>query len=346
MSSQNNPQEKAPTTFFFPLRTNVHYFDSLEQQLALTERVKQASLLYESLLFEGGMYDAVVWKDEERGGGPSIDLHWRPQDITDELLKRYQHKPTGGEAHVVIDQYVFAAGEVERRQHAEFHSLLKELNADNLPWIQVDGFSLPGELKSLVSRLALDDESSFGDLLSDKPLFLKKKILNNLNYDLILTSLLNVAASMDGLFEPLLSQKGQRHSGLQSAPGFAAFQVAIPNLSHLPWNEIVDIREQESLKEFRRKIMEIEALAQSMFSHGDVKDLQLRISRIVTQELLKEIRELIPKGSQVAADVIWDVLLGFIPGASAVATGLTGLGKLEAYSSSWIAAFMKLNNPS
>src|SRR5438105_39691 len=117
MSSPDNQQEQSPSTFFFPLRTNVHYFDSPEQQLALTERVKQASLLYENLLFEGGMYDAVVWKDEERGGGPSFDMHIPPQDITDEFLKGYQHKPTGGEAHVLIDQYVFAAGEVDRRQH-------------------------------------------------------------------------------------------------------------------------------------------------------------------------------------------------------------------------------------
>jgi hypothetical protein len=345
VSNQNNQEEQAPTTFFFPLRTNVHYFDSPEEQLALMERVKQSSLLYENLLFEGGIYDAVVWKDEERGGGPSFDMWIPPQDVTDDFLAGYEHKPTGGDAYLKIDEHVFASGEAERRQHAEFHSLLKQLNVENLPWIEMEAFGLHGELKNLAGRLALDDESALGDLLSDKPRFLKSKILSNLNHDLILTSQLNVAASMDGLFEPLLSRKAQRHAGLQAAPGFAAFQVAIPNLSHLSWSEVVDIREQESLKEFRRKIMEIEALARSMSSQGDVKDLQLRISQIITRELLKEISELIPKGTQVAADVICDVLLGFIPGASAVVTGLTGLGKLEAANSSWIAAFLKLNNP-
>lgn len=75
-----NAEEPSPNTFFFPLRTNVQYFDSPETRLSLEERVKQASLLFENLLFEEGMYHATVW--EREGGGPSFDM-WYPPHFLD-----------------------------------------------------------------------------------------------------------------------------------------------------------------------------------------------------------------------------------------------------------------------
>jgi hypothetical protein len=345
MGSPEDHKEQTSTTFFFPLRTNVHYFVSPDQQLALRERVKHASLLYDNLLFEGGIYDAIVWMDRDQGSAPLTDRWIPPHVITKEVLEGYRN-PTCGDRYVLSGERGFATGQVHISQHAEFHSLLSELDAEHISWIETAVFDLNGEPEYLARDLAADDETALGDMLADKPFLLKKKILQNLNLDLILTSQLDVAASMDLIFEPLLSRKARRHSGLQSAPGFAAFQVAVPNLSHLSWNEILDIRDQECIKEFRQKMMEVEALARSISSQGDVKDLQLSISQIVTLELLREMRELIPKGIQVSADVICDVLLGFIPGASTVMAGLTGLGKLEAFNSSWIAAFLKLSKPS
>src|ERR1044072_4356950 len=54
---------ESSSTFFFPLRTNVQYFDTAEARLKLEERVKQASLLHDKLLFEGGLYTASSWEE-------------------------------------------------------------------------------------------------------------------------------------------------------------------------------------------------------------------------------------------------------------------------------------------
>jgi len=48
------------SVFFFPLRTNVEYFASPGGFLTLERRIKQAALLYDVLMFEGGMYIATV----------------------------------------------------------------------------------------------------------------------------------------------------------------------------------------------------------------------------------------------------------------------------------------------
>jgi hypothetical protein len=58
MTSNDTPHPVS--TFFFPLRTNVGFFDAPENYLSLTERIKQASLLYDRLLFESGIYIVTV----------------------------------------------------------------------------------------------------------------------------------------------------------------------------------------------------------------------------------------------------------------------------------------------
>src|SRR5262245_53921143 len=90
-----NGEARNESTFFFPLRANAGYFDSPNDSLFLMERIKQASLLYDRLVFEKGEFMAIV---SERG---FFEVRDRNRGLdSDSLVDRETFEPTGGEALV------------------------------------------------------------------------------------------------------------------------------------------------------------------------------------------------------------------------------------------------------
>ena len=187
------------TQFFFPLRTNVEYFASPQGYLSLVERIKQTSILYDTLVFEGGIYTASV------GETGSFDLWIPPQDVTEEKLN-VEFRPTGGEHYVRIaptgsDQgQVVLSGPVERRFRSEFYSVLRNLEAEQLPWMKMQTFDFTSEGKRLVDRLQREDEKNPNLALPEGSHWLKSKILANLSHDLVLIASLQTSASIDLAF--------------------------------------------------------------------------------------------------------------------------------------------------
>jgi len=212
--SINTTDPSYSNTFFFPLRTNVQYFDSQETQLKLEERIKQAALLHDNLLFEAGTYHATVW--EREGGGPSFDM-WYPPSSSDLDPLEDSFQPTGGQPVLLLDSFVFASGPAERQFRAQFHSLLRKFNAADLPWIKTEPFGLPNDIDNYVKQLGRDDEKLVQRLIPQASRFLRAKISYNLNRDLVVSGCLRVATSLDDLFSPLVHEKARsiRESNLR-----------------------------------------------------------------------------------------------------------------------------------
>lgn len=133
------------SVFFFPLRTNIEYFASPGGFLSLERRIKQAALLSDVLMFEGGMYIATI------GETGSVDL-WKP-DVTDEELGEFV-KPTGGDYYFAIDpsgstqRYVLQSSPVERRFRSEFHSVIRSLGSRTPEWVQMKTYAPTPEAKT------------------------------------------------------------------------------------------------------------------------------------------------------------------------------------------------------
>jgi hypothetical protein len=327
----------SPSGFFFPLRTNVQYFDSAEARLKLEERVKQASLLYDNLLFEGGVYTATAW---EEGSGRTFDW-WMPPgafDVADLARDDERFQPMGGEPYVKFDNFVFASGKAERQFRAQFHVLLNKMGAENLSWVDVQTFESNSELDSDIKELArLDRELVARHVAGTR--FLHDKIAYNLNRDLVLISQLQMPASIDEFFSPLLNEKVR----LDPAVGFSALEVAVPNWSTLKWDELFALREDPSLIEFRKKMESVERVAREAIAQtASPGDLKYEISQIITDELTEELYNLreTPKG--VARDIALDLLTSPLSFASTVVTGIRGGAKLQSQKQSWITAFFKL----
>lgn len=334
--------ESPINTFFFPLRTNVQYFDSTQTRLLLEARIKQASVLYESILFEAGMYHATVW--EREGGGPIVDMWLPPESLDLDSLQNDDDsfRPTGGAPQLLIDGHVFGSGPAERQFRSQFHGFLRKAGAENLPWIRTESFGLPSAVDNFVKELGRRDEQLIGSLIPEASRFLKAKIAYNLNRDLFLAAELGVAASLDDLFAPLVEQKAQRVRGIEPALGFSALRVAVPNWSALSWEEVVELRQHPSVIEFRKKMVAVERVAREATSKSEVSDLQFQLAQIITAEISDELFNLRGTATGLAGEIALDIIAGPIPGASAVLTAAKGVARLSAQNQSWTTAFFKL----
>lgn len=327
------------STFFFPLRTNAQYFDTAKARLKLEERVKQASLLHDRLLFEGGVYTATAW---EQGSGRTLDW-WMPPgsfDLADLVRDDEKFQPTGAQPYVKFDNYVFASGTAERQFRAQFHVLLDKMGAENLPWVDVQILQAPSELDNDIKELARRDHELIARRVSGTR-FLQDKIAYNLNRDLMLASQLEMPASIDEFFSPLLREKIP-HS---PAVGFSTLGVAVPNWSTLSWTEIFELRRHPSLVEFRKKILTIERMArEALVEDASEADLKYEISKIITAEVADELYSLRETPEGVVRDVVLDLLTTPLSGISTVLTAIRGDVKLQSQNKSWTTVFFKLRN--
>lgn len=330
---------ESTSAFFFPLRTNVQYFDSPETRLKLEERVKQASLLHDKLVFEGGLYEATVWKRE--GGGPVFDMWYPPGSFDLDILARGDEtfQATGRERYLKFDNHVFASGEAERQFRAQFHVLLSRIPAESLPWIEVANLQLDSALDNEIKKVAREDEKLVGSSMPEASRFLRDKISYNLNRDLAVASILQVPASIDQLFSPLVHEKA-RHS---TAEGFSALEVAIPNWSTLPWDEVFELRDHPSLIEFRKKMVTVERVArEAVTQDASDSDLKYEIPQIITDEVSEELKNLRTTPQEVMQDVLIDLVTSPISGISTLITAIRGETKLQAQTKSWTTAFFRL----
>jgi len=338
-------KQSSNSTFFFPLRTNVEYFTSPEGFLTLERRVKQAAILYDVIILEGGIYTASA------GPTGSMDFWISPSQVTDEEL-RLKLEPSGGQHHLALAPtgsrqfQTVVSGPVERRFRSEFHSILKKLGPEYPKWIKMETYDLTSAAKSLASRISRNDEKNTNIAIPEGSHFLRNIILRNLNRDLILAGSLGSMASIDPLHLPILQKKMAAHGGLRPASGFVALEVAVPDLSEVPWDVIAEVREHKAMMEFRHRIVQTENLVRTSLPDADDAELRFQISQIITNELLNEIKNLRPTVKGVVANLTLDLLSGLIPppwsAVSTLALNTPEIGKLFKTRTSWITMFMKL----
>ena len=338
-------KQSSTSTFFFPLRTNVEYFTSPEGFLTLERRIKQASILYDDIILEGGIYTASA------GPTGSMDFWIPPNQVTDEEL-RLKLEPSGGQHHLAMaptgsHQFqTLVSGPVERRFRSEFHSILKKLSPEHPKWIKMETYDLTSEAKSLASRISRDDEKNTDIVIPEGSHFLRNMILRNLNRDLILVWSLGSTASIDPLHLPIIRRKMAAHGELRPASGFVALEVAVPDLSEVPWNVIAEVREHKAVMEFRHRIVQTENLVRTTLPNADDAELRYQISQFITNELLNEIKNLRPTGKGIVTNLTLDLLSGLIPPplsiVSTLALNAPEIEKLVRTQTSWITIFMKL----
>jgi hypothetical protein len=338
----NDDQGLNGSKFFFPLRTNVGYFDAPDGYFSLIERIKQASLLFDELIFEAGIYLAIAGE----GGKVENVLEYDPEyaDIimgggtgADKREPFVLLQPKGGEPLRI------SLGPNARQFRSEFHSTLRKLGAENLSWINITSFEPTDIGKEQLERIRKDFEPLLDEVASDAGRYLKRLILSGLSRDIMLTSAMRASASMNAMYAPMLHRKAQ----FAEAKGFMSIEVAVPNWSQVGWDVILDLRKEESLVRFRQMLSSLEDRFRAPLAEGDAAELrrQLAISKALNRELLREVADLLPRVGELIGNAGLDLVLSPVPILGTIVNALRYGAKLEDVNRSWIAAFLRLNPP-
>jgi len=331
------------TTSFFPLRTNVEYFALPEGYLSLEARLKEASLLYDQLILEAGMYMAFI------GPKMSIDL-WVPyEQMTADMLED-RFPVTGGQFLIKIDEHEIVSP-TERRFISEFHSMLRTLPMEEASWMSVLNFSLDPKAKDFARTLAESVLEGAESAMPEGSASLKWKLIGNLTQDLVLSSAIRSAVSMDPLHSPILERVAAALGGGAPSKGFVALKVMVPRIGGLSWDAVLEERDEPSVRAFREKVFALEELARQGVAEGATEeDIRREVKNLLIDELAQEVESRFTTPGRVAKGVTKEAIVEMIlfvgqfgvPGISVPVKILEGMAELDKERKSWIASFLRL----
>ncbi len=331
-----------PSTFFFPLRTNVEYFQSPKGYLSLIERIKQASLLYENILFESGIYTAVV------GRQGSQDFWFPPDQINEQMIGHLRADFINAQGNATLiaqapnsEPIEIPTGEITRSFFCEFHTSLQSIEADKLPWIQIEPIKVTEHGKEAV-RQVKSFLAPIEDSILDPNPYLKTKIIDNLSRDIVVSQALNAATSTNALYMPVLLKQ----TNASPAPGLDALSVALPDLTHLTWDEIAELREHDSLIQLRDKLISLEKLVRTTSPDDGIDEIkhQGSLEQAVIDALSIELANQIPTKDKVIRTVVLDLVSVPLPFSwvSTIVSAVEGMTEVDNMNRSWVAAYLKL----
>lgn len=317
---------------FFPLRTNAGFY-RIRGQLALRERLKEAALLYDEITLEDGLYEATV------GANTSVEMFAAATDENVEIARKL--KSSGGRFALYVGGTVAADEAAERRFVAEYRSLIREIVEESgvgrrPDWLKLVAYEAAPAMKRRVEQLAREDAQRPGFWRRKGGRRLRDRALGNLNHDLLLSAALGMPISPDGYYAPLARRKPEV-SPMRS--GGLVLRVTVPNYASLGWDEIMELREDPGIEDFRRTLAEIEE--QELFKHADKGgDMRDAVHRRVEYELAKECR---PRSiADRAGNLAVDMVVGQIPGVGLVFPAVREAAEAIIDRRRWSALFLRL----
>jgi len=328
---------KQQSLFCFPLRTNVEFFDTPERYLVLEKRIKQVMLLYDHIVFEDGTYICFT------GSEGSWDSHIPPGHLSPE--KRLSHglsSSTSNGFSVVVEGHTVVKSSLERQFKSDFYSILKDIPFKSLDWCHYETFDLTSQGKKILNKENLGDQHDDEFFILGASRFLTRRIINNLNHDLLASACLGASISISPIYAPLIQRKIRRGQNIQPKFNFPIVDIALPDFTSMDWEQIFKVREDPAWKVLREKLWE---LNQKVYNaeFDSQADLRVYVSNLLTQEVLQEVRKFVPSRKKI----VLDSFLGSIPSIAGVPIGqlITTSGsvrELVEYKHSWLALFMKL----
>jgi hypothetical protein len=318
-----------PRGCLFALRTNCGFYRN-RGELSLRGRIKEAAILYDSILLEHGAYHATI---SPTGSLDSI------QPYPAEPSRLRELGPTEGSFSLNVRRSdsegpfrTIMAGEVERRFHSEFitlaHEIAESLDRRIPEWISFVAFDLTREMESAIGAETRRDESNRNLWRRRGSTFLKSKVLRNLNHDLAASDS-NTDVSVDYYFLPLLRRKAQA----QGPPGARTLRVLVPNVASFSWQQIAEIREHPGVQSFRRQLSEIQEQATTE------RDIKEAVFRRTVYDLAEGWRP--PGHIETVGKIALDMVLSLHPAARFAAVALDWR-EAEEKRATWGAVLLKV----
>ena len=340
---------------FFPLRSNVGWFQSLDLKNAISNRVKEALLVYDELYIEDGTFTAEVlengmWAPYSPPGGMPPEQRTIEYDRDVKPCTMTIAVRPGGQP----PEQTVARGKTVARFKVDYYEIFRNVATstyDFLKFVVVDKSSFPDEARRIVQRQSRKDKSTFKGIHPNR--FFRDLVVDSLNLDLVTSIMLNSAVVLDARHEDLLRRKCR-------LPGsFASFvpvgeeiavhhllSVAAPNFCRLGVEQVLELREDSLWSTFRVFVSDIVSTIRT--DPGiliDPRCLADTIHKKADRALFEELKKKHATGHQLAIDLGLG-LTSLIPGYGILPT-LAGVAKSVHRhlqdKSGWFAFLLKLS---
>jgi hypothetical protein len=241
---------------------------------------------------------------------------------------------------------------LQRYFKSNFHILVDEIRASGIEDVKLFPLTMKPKPKFWARNQA---ETTLREMsVPEEEYFLMKAILTNLYLDLILLADIGWPACLDPLHASLVKDIAQGKFLTHTAPGFLALELLFPNVGDLSWEQISKFRANSAVRQFRRKLVEVEVAARSMLGEATSEEIADAVSRSLLYDLLDEIRaargSLLQDLASSAGDIALQIIGGFFPPATLAEIGITVAKAVKKVSkhykgrSAWIAGFMGLRS--
>lgn len=293
---------------------------------SMRRRLKLASVLYDRVLIEEGVWDATAGPD-------GSFTFWNPDDGSAAWqTARSRRARQSSEAVVLI-------GPAESPSHtalktlatigwrATFEPFKRELPREAHEWFTFGHANDSSDAKRIASQLRYRDRESV-ELKRMLPAnggpfgFVRDRVIDDANLDLLLGAGLGSAVSLDSLHASVVRARVERGEA-HPAFGSNSLPILVPNVANLEWDDISDLRRQSGLRDFRALIAEIEAAA------WDASTSPASFAALVHQEFESRLRVAQDRVAGSVGRTIAAASVGFVVGeAVPLAFGIPVVGGL------------------
>lgn len=328
------------SSIIFPLRSNVEWFGN-EGKYSLKNRIKEALLLYDELVFEAGSYICGI---SEKG---DIDLYVPPGGLPYIQRKSLNFVGADGEMSLSVknnqtgeETDLIENGKLRRFWGANFLNILEDLEVPEYDFVEIKSIHLNKDGKKILKTNSKNDLEDFDiETQASGDYFLEKKVIEGLNHSLLFSSALEIPILVDDIHQKYLKEKSKR--GWQENLDSKEFEtldstleLVVPDFSSLSFEKIIELREDRALQDFRGKI---DKMSNEILEVSRPEEFQEKTREIFVGDLLDEIDEMAPGKN----DICLDILTGIIPGGSAIDILEDAVSSYE-FSKSWLSFIMKL----
>ena len=341
---------------YFPLRSNIYWFQSLDLKKAITDHVKKALLVYDELCFEDGTLTVEVL---EHGGWAlysppgSIQLEQRTieyeRDLKPEDLKVALRPSNQPLSHIILQ------GKTIYRFKIDYYEIFRRIDIstyDFLKFVTIDKYKFPKEASEIIRQQSSEDKHTIKNIQIND--FFRGFAIDSLNFDLVTSILLKAAIVLDSMHRNILRLKCRLPKSVVSSLPVKEdiairhlLSVAVPNFSELEIEYILELRSDDLWRSFRNFVSDmLSTIKTDPEILIDNQNLEEIIRRKIDHTLFEELEKKYATGSELAIDLGLGIT-SLIPGWGILPT-LTSMAKsTNKYlqdKSGWFAFILKLSN--
>ena len=331
---------------YFPMKSNIDFFEKKSNQPLLINKIKQSLLMYENLYFDVGAYTLSC------GDNGAFSNYFPPEQIHELDLDVPESTRTGFYVAMQLEPNGQPFCPIPPSNNSKsytvcFQKLVVELGLQNEEFIKLGTFILPEsgqkELKDEIWKNG--DYKKYIEGIG----FCKNNVFENFLESLVLSKYSGIPIMIDNLHDQLMSKLS--YNSIKYDLRLEALNTMLkkindrlvhlntPDFSSMPIDELLDLRKDKEFRTFRTKILEIN----NALKERNIDKLKELVMDELISELGLQLQEMAPSREKIMLKVGVGAL-GMIPGVSEAISAANLVydtaeeaKKLHQYENSWLA---------